>query len=90
MRPDCTGVALIRSTQILAWRREATRGEPFQRATNQPDCAFVTTTYNSTDTGDDFAGAYHHTPADIGADAQRGANRPPEREARRVLTSVRW
>ena len=71
MRPGCTEETLIRSTQILAWCRETTRGEPLQRATNRPDYGFVATTYYSTDDGDDFAGAYKHTLADIGADAQR-------------------
>ena len=50
---------------------EPTRDKPFQRATNRPDFAFVTATYNSTDDGYDFAGAYKHTQVDIGADAQR-------------------
>jgi len=90
IRPDCTDEALIRSTQILAWRGEKARGKQFQRATNPPDFVFVATTYNSTDDGEDFARAYKHTLADTGADAQRALQLPePARRSPLVTVSCK-
>jgi len=60
----------------MPWPSVTTPGESFQRATNRPDFAFVTATYNSPDEGYDFAGAYKHTHRNIGADAQLEVDHP--------------